>query len=122
MKLTKEERAAKLKAKEDAYYSLRNELDSINWTLRRISEGKKRTYAFKLLAIAINLTLEQIKNDYDRYVRRIRRMDASEDVALIQRSLNRANKKNAELEKKIQEAKTSSGLFIDFVRDKLNLK
>jgi hypothetical protein len=31
-------------------------------------------------------------------------------------------KKNAVLEKKIEEAKTSSGLFIDFVREKLGMK
>ena len=122
MKLTKEERAQKLKEKEDAYYSLRNKLDSINWTLREISDGKKRTYSFKLLSIAINLALDQVTKDYNRYVRRIRIMDNSEQVSLMQKALNREKEKNAVLEKKIEEAKTSSGLFIDFVREKLRIK
>ena len=120
--MDKEERAKKLKEKEEAYYSLRNKLDSINWELRDVSEGKKRTYAFKLLGIAINLALDQVNKDYNRYVRRIRTADMSDDVMFMQKALNREKQKTAELEKKIEEAKTSSGLFIDFVRSKLNIK
>lgn len=116
---TKEERQAKIKEQEQTYYSLRNELDSLTWSLRRINEGKKRKYEFKLLKIAINLTLEQVKKDHERYVRQIRSQDANEDVRFMQKALNREKEKNAILEKKIEEAKTSSGLFIDFVREKL---
>jgi len=122
MKLTKEERAEKLKKREDSYYSLRNKLDSIRWQLKDISENKRRTYSFKLLDIAINLSLDQVNKDYDRYVRRIRIADHSEDVSFMQQALNREKAKNAELEKKIEEAKTSSGLFIDFIREKLGIK
>ena len=120
--MNKEERSKKLETQKKAYYSLRNKLNDINWQLRGINEGRKRTYAFKLLDIAINLALEQVNKDYDRYVRRIRRADASEDVKFMQKALNREKQKTAELEKKIEEAKTSSGLFIDFVRNKLNMK
>lgn len=118
---TKEERQAKIKEQEQAYYSLRGELDNLTWSLSRINEGKKRKYEFKLLKIAINLTLEQIRKDHERYVRRIRAKDASEDVKFMQKALNREKEKNAILEKKIEEAKTSSGLFIDFARKKLGL-
>ena len=120
--MDKEERAKKLEAQQESYYSLRNKLDSLGWQLRDINEGRRRTYAFKLLDIAINLSLEQVTKDHDRYVRRIRRADATEDVSFMQKALNREKLKNAELEKKIEEAKTSSGLFIDFVRSKLSIK
>lgn len=122
MALNKEERQQKLKAREDSYYSLRNELDSMQWKLRDLKGYRGgRSYAFKMLDIAINLALEQITKDYDRYVRRIRRIDACEDVSFMQKALNREKEKNAVLEKKIEEAKTSSGLFIDFVRKKLGV-
>lgn len=39
----------------------------------------------------------------------------------LQKSLNREIKKNTELEKKIDEAKTSSGLFIDYVRKRIGI-
>jgi len=122
MKPTKEERAKKIKEKGDAYYSLRNKLDDIRWQLKSINDSKKRTHAFKLLYIAIDLSLEQIRKDHDRYVRRIRRADSNEDVKFIQKALNREKAKNAKLENKIEEAKTSSGLFIDFVREKIGMK
>ncbi len=121
MKLTKEERQEKIKEQDEAYYSLRNELDSLTWSLGRINEGRTRKYEFKLLKIAINLTLEQIRKDHDRYVKRIRIKDANEEVNFMQKALNREKEKNAILEKKIEEAKTSSGLFIDFARKKLGL-
>lgn len=122
MALSKEERQQKLKAREDSYYSLRYDLDSMQWRLRDLKGYRGgRSYAFKMLDIAINLALEQITKDYDRYVRRIRRIDACEDVSFMQKALNREKEKNAVLEKKIEEAKTSSGLFIDFVRKKLGV-
>ena len=122
MALNKEERQKRIKAKEDSYYSLRNDLDSVQWRLRDLKGYRGgSSYAFKMLDIAINLALEQIRRDYDRYVRRLRRIDACEDVSFMQQALNREKKKNAVLEKKIEEAKTSSGLFVDFVRKKLGV-
>ncbi|HHZ94190.1 MAG TPA: hypothetical protein EYN67_01230 [Flavobacteriales bacterium] len=120
--MDKEERAKRLKEKEDTYYSLRNKLDSIKWDIRNINQNKQRSNAFKMLNIAIDLSLEQVNKDYNRYVRRIRISDMSDDVSFMQKALNREKLKNAELEKKIEEAKTSSGLFIDFVRSKLGMK
>ena len=120
--MDKEERAKRLKEKEDTYYSLRNKLDSIKWDIRNINQNKQRSNAFKMLNIAIDLSLEQVNKDYNRYVRRIRISDMSDDVSFMQKALNREKLKNAELEKKIEEAKTSSGLFIDFVRSKLGCR
>lgn len=120
--MNKEERAQKLKDREDSYYSLRNDLDSIRWKLKDLGAHRgARSYSFKMLNIAINLSLDQVRSDYDRYVRRIRRMDSNEDVSFMQKALNREKEKNAKLEKQIEEAKTSSGLFIDFVREKLGV-
>ena len=116
------EKAKILKEKEDAYYSLRNNLESIRWDLTHIHQNKKHRNEFKMLNIAIDLSLDQLTRDYSRYIRRIRIHDYSEDVSFMQKALNREKLKNAVLEKKIEEAKTSSGLFIDFVRNKLGMK
>jgi hypothetical protein len=120
--MNKEERAKRLEEKEDTYYSLRNKLGSIKWDIRHINQNKQRSNAFEILNIAIDLSLEQVNKDYNRYVRRIRISDMSDDVSFMQKALNREKLKNAELEKKIEEAKTSSGLFIDFVRSKLGCR
>lgn len=120
--MNKEERQKKIKAKEESYYSLRSDLDNMLWRLKDLKGYRGgRSYAFKMLDTAINLALEQIRKDYDRYVIRIRRIDANEDVGFMQKALNREKIKNAELQKKIEEAKTSSGLFIDCVRKKLGI-
>ncbi len=119
--MTKEERAKKLKDRETAYYSLRNDLDSMRYKLNYLKIGKGHSRPFKMLRMAVDLMLDQVNKDYDRYVRRIRRADSSDDVSFMQKALNREKLKNAELEKKIEEAKTSSGLFINFVREKLGV-
>jgi hypothetical protein len=122
MKLAKKERQQKLKDRETAYYSLRNGLDSMKYNLNNLRKGRGHSSAFKMLDIAIDLMLDQVNSDYNRYVRRISRMDSNEDVSFMQKALNREKEKNTILEKKIEEAKTSSGLFIDFVREKLGMK
>ncbi len=122
MKPTKEERAAKLKERTDFYCSLKWDLYGIREKITSISKHRGHSPAFKVLVSAIDVMCGQIERDEQRYSRRIRESDNGDICIELQQSLNRANKKNAELEKKIEEAKTSSGLFIDFVRDKLNLK
>jgi len=120
--MNKEERQRKLETKEDSYYSLRSELSSLQWRLKDLKGYRGgRSSSFKLLNLAINLSLDQVENDYNRYVRRICRRDAEEDVELMQKALNREKVKNAKLEKEIEQAKTSSGLFVDFVRKKLGV-
>lgn len=93
--MNKEERQKKIKAKEESYYSLRSDLDNMLWRLKDLKGYRGgRSYAFKMLDAAINLALEQVRKDYDRYVIRIRRIDANEDVGFMQKALNREKLKH----------------------------
>ena len=118
--MTKEERDKKLKEKEESYYSLSNKFSSIRWELTNIKGYRGgRSRAFKMLIMSLDLATEQVESDYNRYVRRIRIINVSDDLSFMQKALNREKEKNIDLEKKIEEAKTSSGLFISFVRKQL---
>ena len=108
--MDKADRAEKLKERQRAYYSLDNSLHDMREKLSSLKKHKGHSIAFKMLLNAIDLMSEQIRNDFSRYEKRVRNSDNSEKL------------KNAELEKKIEEAKTSSGLFIDFVRSKLGCR
>ena len=121
MKLTKEERDQKRKEKTDAYYSLRNNLEDVKYELNRIREGRGHGRVFKLLNTAIDLMIDQISDDHSRFVKQLGRLERKDEVQFMQKALNREKEKNAVLEKKIEEAKTSSGLFIDMVRKKLGI-
>jgi len=120
--MNKEEREQKLKDSKELYYSLESDLYCIRDKLTYLKKNRGHSPAFRMLVIAIDLMSDQVRSDHNRYVRRIRRADSSEDVSFMQKALNREKLKNSVLEKKIEEAKTSSGLFIDFVREKLHLK
>ena len=118
--MTKEERDKKLKEKEESYYSLRNKFSSIRRELTNIKGYRGgRSRAFKMLIMSLDLAIEQVESDYNRYVRRIRIINVSDDLSFMQKALNKEKEKNIDLEKKIEEAKTSSGLFISFVRKQL---
>lgn len=119
MQMNKEERDSKITAKSDKYNRVLYKLDDIKYEFTDIFGPRSRKY--NLLFLAIDSVQEQLKLDYDRYVRRIRIIDNSEDMRSLQQSLNREIKKNIELEKKIDEAKTSSGLFIDYVRKRMGI-
>ena len=120
--MNKEERAKKAQEKQEEYYSLRNDLGEMKFKLNRLRKEKGRSRPFMMLNASIDLMLYQVESDYNRYIRRIRIADSSDTVIFMQKALNREKEKNAILEKKIEEAKTSSGLFIDFVREKLGFK
>ena len=118
----KADRAEKLKERQRAYYSLDNNLYDMREKLSSLEKHKGHSIAFKMLLNAIDLMSEQIRNDFSRYEKRVRNSDNGDTCIEMQKALNREKLKNAELEKKIEEAKTSSGLFIDFVRSKLGMK
>ena len=118
--MDKQERAAKLKERQKAYYALDSDLYNMREKLVLIKSHRGNSLAFRMLINAIDLMSEQVRCDFSRYEKRIRTADNSDTLSDVQKSLNREKLKNAELEKKIEEAKTSSGLFIDFVREKLN--
>ncbi len=119
--LNKEEREAQLEKKKDEHYTLRNEIWYLRDKVSRLGKSK-HSPAYKVAVSALDMLNNQIEQDYNRYTRRLRVADANEVAQELQQSLNREKKKNFELEKKIEEAKTSSGLFIDFVRSKLGMK
>ena len=120
--LNKEERKQALQARKELYYSLDYDLQCMKDKLLNLKKNRGHSPAFRMLVISIDLMSQQVRDDHSRYERRIRFNDNSDSCLQLQESLNRANKKNAALEKKIEEAKTSSGLFIDFVREKMGLK
>lgn len=117
--MNKEERESKLSDKSDKYNRINYKLENLKYELTDTFGPRGRKY--NLLFLAIDSAQQQLKLDYDRYVRRIRIIDNSEEMRSLQKSLNREIKKNTELEKKIDEAKTSSGLFIDYVRKRIGI-
>ena len=120
--LNKEERQKALKARQKVYYSLEYDLKCMRDKLLDMKKNRGHSQAFKMLMIAIDMMSNQVRDDHTRYERRIRFNDNSDNCRLLQESLNREKKKNADLEKRIEEAKTSSGLFISFVRKNLGMK
>ena len=120
--LNKQERQAALRARKDLYYSLSYDLTHMRDKIEGLKKHRGHSSAFKMLILAIDMMSEQVRNDFNRYERRMRFNDNSDNCILLQKALNREKENNLALERKIEEAKTSSGLFIDFVRSKLGIK
>lgn len=120
--MNKQERADALKKREKAYYSLRRKLSYIKDSLNELKSHRGHSVAFKMLMLAIDAMQDQIRKGYIRYEARILSQSNHDTLLDMSQSLNREIIKNKALEKKIEEAKTSSGLFIDFVREKMWLK
>jgi len=118
--MSKSERDANLKKKETEYNEMRDEVYFMRSNLSSFSKNK-HSPAYKVALSALDVLSNQIDQDYNRYVKRIRNTQANQEVKFMQKALNREKAKNLELEQKIEEAKTSSGLFVDFVRKKLKL-
>lgn len=118
--MTKDELKKKRKAQKDLYYSLSHELYNMKYKLQNLKGQRGHSLAFRQLILAIDAMEQQIRDDHSRYERRFRSI-SNGDVALeLQQALNRERAKREELEKKIKEASESSGLFISYVRKKLN--
>jgi len=80
-----------------------------------------RSNAYHNLVIALRWMQDQVDSDEYRYQRRLEYKDMKEEMQELQQALNRERKLRQELENKITEATTSSGLFIKYVRDKLGV-
>ena len=119
--LRKQRREEMLEKKKQAVYSLRCKLDDMEYTLRRNTKFLGRSEAYENLCIAVNFMLDQISDDEARYKRILENKSAREEMQELQQALNRERKLRQELENKISEATTSSGLFIKYVRDKLGV-
>ncbi len=114
------EREARLNKKKDEYNKLRYEVYHIRDVVASFSKTK-HSPAYKVALSALDVLGNQIEQDYSRYVKRIERIGIRQEIEFMQKALNREKAKNFELEQKIEEAKTSSGLFVEFVRKKLKL-
>lgn len=110
-----------LEERERLYSDLKWNLRGMQDNLKALKRFRGHSSAFKNLMIAIDIMQNQIESDHFRYKAIDQRRSDKEEVAEMQKSLNREKLKNAELEKKIEEAKTSSGLFIEFCRNKLGI-
>jgi len=109
------EREARLNKKKDEYNELRYKLYDIRDEVASFSKTK-HSPAYKVALSAIDVLTNQIEQDYSRYVKCIGRISVREEVEVMQKALNREKEKNFKLEQKIEEAKTSSGLFVAYVR------
>lgn len=118
--MNKEQLVAQKAERDRKFYSLRSDIRYIKENLSDIKFGRRHSDAFKLLMLALDGFEDQIYRDYDRYVKKVDSIVKRDELRELQQSLNRERKIRADLEKKIEEAKTSSGLFISYVRKKLN--
>lgn len=118
--MNKEQLIAQKSERDRKYYSLRSDIHYMKENLGDIKFGVGNTNASKLLMIALDVFEDQINRDYDRYVKRISSIAKRDELKELQQSLNRERKIRADLENKIEEAKTSSGLFVDYLRKKFN--
>ena len=110
-----------LKDRQEKYYSLRGKIRDMRYILEDIFRTRGTSAAYIASVASLELLQGQIHEDYLRYERRFNKATQRDDVASIQKALNRERLKREALESKIEEAKTSSGLFIKYVKSKLNV-
>ena len=103
------------------YYSLREDCYAFKCKLMALTKHKGHSGAFRVMVAALDVFDDQINNDHQRYIRRVRLIDDKIIIKELQNSLNRERIKRELLEKQIKEATTSSGLFIKYVRDVLGV-
>jgi len=118
--MNESERETKLNKKKDKFNEMKREVYYMREKLSSFGKNK-HSPAYKVALSALDVLSNQIEQDHNRYVKRIRIAQASQEVGFIQKALNREKAKNLKLEQKIEEAKTSSGLFVDLVRKKLKI-
>ena len=118
--MNESEREARLNKKEDEYNEMKCEVYYLRDKLSSFGKNK-HSPAYKVALSALDVLSNQMERDYSRYVKRIERIGIRQEIEFMQKALNREKTKNFELEQKIEEAKTSSGLFADFVRKKLKI-
>ena len=118
--MDKSKREVELSKRKSQLNKLKNEVYYMRDKLSSFSKNK-HSPAYKVALSALDVLSNQIEQDYNRYVKRIWSDEASQEVEFMQKALNREKAKNFELEQEIEKAKTSSGLFVEFVRKKLKL-
>ena len=103
------------------YYSLRGKIEDMRYVLKDAYSDRGKSPAYIASMASLELLQKQVREDFSRYEKRIDTSSQKDEVALIQKALNRERLKRETLEAKIEEAKTSSGLFIKYVRGKLGV-
>lgn len=116
-----EKRRQLAKDRTDKYHALAKELSSLRWKIKDIVSTRLNKTALQHLVDSLTLAEEQIQRDYDRYINRLRTYDDKDEISKLQAALNRERIKREELQAKVDEATTSSSLFIKFCRDKLGV-
>lgn len=96
-------------------------LDNILYEVKNADGYRSNSDTFKNFEISVRLLQDKLQKDYYRSESVIRRRIESDEKRGLQQALNRERKLRQELEDKINEATTSSGLFIKYVRDKLGV-
>lgn len=81
----------------------------------------RRSGSYELLRGALENYQRSLTDDYELFKDINGRKTLREDMRELQQALNRERKLRAELEEKVKEATESSGLFVSYVRKKLNL-
>jgi hypothetical protein len=120
-KKTIEEKIAEREEAKKRYYELESMCSVVLTQMRCIKRFRGRSDEFSLLEISLNKFIDKVRKDFDRYEKRVTKHNERDIVADMQKSLNRERKLREALEKEIEDAKTSSGLFISYVRNKLKM-
>ena len=110
-----------LEKQDSRHHEIYNQLDYILRTLKEMDSYNHRSSVFKNFEIAVRLLQDKLHEDVYKSVKIIERSKQSQEMKQLQKALNRERKLRQELENKINEATTSSGLFIKYVRDKLGV-
>ena len=110
----------KHKERKKDYYSLTSPITDMKWRLENIHKTRRKSIAYKQLQLALSAYEQQIRDDFYRYEKQVTSRELKNEMKQLQQSLNRERKLRSGLEAKIKEASESSGLFISYVRKKLN--
>lgn len=89
--------------------------------LLAIKKFKGHSPEFKLLEIAISKFEQQAENNSNRLRASRQIREAKNEIKQMQESLNRERKLRHELEKKVEEASVSGGLFVQYVKRTLGI-
>lgn len=119
--MTAEEKTKYHNKQKEKFYKMKGKLESIKHELFGFKSTRGHSEEYKLLEIALNKMIDKINVDHQRYKLRIKRQYEKDIVKDLQQSLNRERKLRHDLEKKVEEASISGGLFIKYVRNKLKI-
>lgn len=107
-----------LKEREKEYVKISNDIYYFRDKLSCYKRISKSSLAFKQLDLALKGVLKEIETETSKYKEILDNKSLRKEMKQLQQALNREKAKNFKLEKDIEEAKTSSSLFIKYVKEK----